>query len=195
VPCFARRVAGEAVPLRRAVAAPRRGHISVLLYARPALDWLREARQHRTETAGRARKEEPGWTSSVKGSRHERLPDGPLRSRERLRTDNNCIGIGERLLPGGPPGRVRRGAIVGGEARPLGFRRATRRPGRAAASVAGGRRGGLLEGFITATAPEFKKSPVEQLETFMVPTWQALIEERATAKPPSAASAPRWTGT
>ena len=43
--------------------------------------------------------------------------------------------------------------------------------------------GKFWKDFIRDTASEFRKPTVDQLETFMKPTWQALIEARTTANP------------
>ena len=89
---------------------------------------------------------------------------------------NNCIGIGERLLRAGHRVVFAAERSSGGRLVPFGFEERlfdlAEPPPQSQMADAGA----FWKAFITATAPEFKKSPVEQLETFMVPTWQALID-------------------
>jgi MGT family glycosyltransferase len=89
---------------------------------------------------------------------------------------NNCVGIGERLLRAGHrvvfaterswEGRL---TLFGFEERLVDLAEPPPEAGPADA-------GAFWKDFIKATASEFRKTAVEQLGSFMVPTWQALID-------------------
>ena len=73
---------------------------------------------------------------------------------------------------------------MGGQARPVRLHRGTRRPGR----TGRGRRARRTPGqfwtdFIAETAPEFRKPTIEQLESFIQPTYQALIDGAKYCEP------------
>ena len=99
---------------------------------------------------------------------------------------NQCIGIGNVLRRRGHRvvfaaeaswrGKLERARLRGGprRPRPAGGRR-RRTPSRTPAQ--------FWKDFIRDTAPEFRKPTVEQLETFMQPTWQALIDGARYCEP------------
>ncbi len=97
---------------------------------------------------------------------------------------NNCIGIGDVLRRHGHRVVFAAEASWNGRLEPLGFVEdlvdlAPPPPPDAPAQDAGQ----FWKDFIRDTAPEFRKPTIEQLETFMVPTWQALIEGARFCEP------------
>ena len=98
---------------------------------------------------------------------------------------NNCIGIGDVLPQARPPRRLRRRGVVEGPARAARLRRGPRRPRPAARRPTPPEQdaGQFWKDFIRDTAPEFRKPTIEQLATFMQPTWQALIDGARYCEP------------
>ena len=88
---------------------------------------------------------------------------------------NNCVGHRRRAAPARRPRRVHRRGVVRRESRGEGVRGAPD-AARAAAGRAGGCPGQFWKDFIRDTAPLFRKPTIEQLESFIQPTWQALID-------------------
>jgi MGT family glycosyltransferase len=88
---------------------------------------------------------------------------------------NNCIGIADVLRRRGHRVVFAAEASWRGRLTPLGFEEALvdlAPPDQDAQ----GDPGQFWKDFIGKTAPEFRKPTIEQLETFMQPTWQALVE-------------------
>src|SRR5262249_42183468 len=108
---------------------------------------------------------------------------------------NNCVGIGEILLRRGHRVVFAAEASWAGKLSALGFEEdlvdlapppepadpAT--AGDAAQDTAEADPGAFWKEFIRDTAPEFRKPTIEQLETFMAPTWQALIDGAKFCEP------------
>ena len=97
---------------------------------------------------------------------------------------NNCIGIGDVLRRRGHRVVFAAEASWKGRLEPLGFIEdlvdlAPPPPPDAPAQDAGQ----FWKDFIRETAPEFRKPTIEQLATFMQPTWQALIEGAQFCEP------------
>jgi MGT family glycosyltransferase len=97
---------------------------------------------------------------------------------------NNCIGIGDVLRTRGHTVVFAAEASWGGRLAPLGFVEdlvdlSPPPPPDAPAQDAGQ----FWKDFIRDTAPEFRKPTIEQLATFMQPTWQALIEGAKFCEP------------
>jgi MGT family glycosyltransferase len=97
---------------------------------------------------------------------------------------NNCIGIGDVLRRRGHRVVFAAEASWRGRLEPLGFAEdlvdlASPPPPDAPAQDAGQ----FWKDFIRETAPEFRKPTVEQLATFMQPTWQALIDGARYCEP------------
>ena len=97
---------------------------------------------------------------------------------------NNCIGIGDVLRRRGHRVVFAAEASWKGRLEPLGFVEdlvdlAPPPPPDAPAQDAGQ----FWKDFIRDTAPEFRKPPVQQLATFMQPTWQALIDGAQYCEP------------
>ena len=92
---------------------------------------------------------------------------------------NNCIGVGNELLRRGHTVVFAAEASWDGKLAALGFVEdlvqlsASPEPGDAAAEQAAGQ---FWTDFIRDTSPEFRKPTIEQLTTFVQPTWQALID-------------------
>jgi MGT family glycosyltransferase len=107
---------------------------------------------------------------------------------------NNCVGIGELLLRRGHRVVFAAEASWAGRLSGLGFEEDLVHLAPPPEPVEGGQ-GGSGDGsaeqdagafwkeFIRDTAPEFRKPTVEQLETFMAPTWQALIDGARYCEP------------
>ena len=103
---------------------------------------------------------------------------------------NNCIGIADVLARRGHKVVFAAERSWQGKLEPLGFTEdlvdlspalavdPAKLPGSAA-----GDPGAFWKEFITATAPEFRKPTIEQLSTFMVPTWQALVDGARFCEP------------
>jgi len=98
---------------------------------------------------------------------------------------NNCIGIGDVLRRRGH--RVVFGAEASwrGRLEPLGFVEdlVDLAPPAPQDSEAAQDAGKFWKDFIRDTAPEFRKPTIEQLGTFMQPTWQALIDGAKYCEP------------
>ena len=97
---------------------------------------------------------------------------------------NNCVGIGDVLRRRGHRVVFAAEASWAGRLEPLGFvedlvNLAPPSPPDAPAQDAGQ----FWKDFIRDTAPEFRKPTVEQLATFMQPTWQALIDGARYCEP------------
>ncbi len=105
---------------------------------------------------------------------------------------NNCVGIGEILLRRGHRVVFAAEASWAGKLSALGFEEdlvnLAPAPEPADGDGAGGDgadqdAGAFWKEFIRDTAPEFRKPTLEQLETFMAPTWQALIDGARYCEP------------
>jgi MGT family glycosyltransferase len=104
---------------------------------------------------------------------------------------NNCVGIGEVLLRRGHRVVFAAEASWAGKLSVLGFEEdlvdlaPPANPSAAgdAGADAGADPGAFWKEFIRDTAPEFRKPTVEQLATFMAPTWQALIDGARYCQP------------
>ena len=97
---------------------------------------------------------------------------------------NNCIGIGDVLLKRGHTVVFAAEASWNGRLAPLGFVEdlvdlSPPPPADAPPQDAGQ----FWKDFIRDTAPEFRKPTIEQLATFMQPTWQALIDGAKFCEP------------
>ena len=101
---------------------------------------------------------------------------------------NNCIGIGDVLRRRGHRVVFAAERSWAGQARAARLRRGSRRS-RPAPEDAGGDGDGAQDAgqfwkdFIRDTSPEFRKPTIEQLATFMQPTWQALIDGARYCEP------------
>src|SRR4051794_8755155 len=101
---------------------------------------------------------------------------------------NNCIGIGNVLLQRGHRVVFAAEASWAGRLEAMGFVEdlvdlapppeptAAGAPGNAPGDGAEPSAGQFWTDFIRDTAPEFRKPTIEQLSTFVQPTWQALID-------------------
>jgi MGT family glycosyltransferase len=105
---------------------------------------------------------------------------------------NNCVGIGEILLRRGHRVVFAAEASWAGKLTALGFEEdlvdlsPPPEPvagDDATAGAAEADPGAFWKEFIRDTAPEFRKPTIEQLETFMAPTWQALIDGARYCEP------------
>jgi MGT family glycosyltransferase len=99
---------------------------------------------------------------------------------------NNCIGIGDVLRQRGHRIVFAAESSWRGKLEALGFEEdlvdlAPAEPDTAAQTEADA--GQFWKDFIRETAPEFRKPTIEQLESFMVPTWQALIDGARYCEP------------
>jgi MGT family glycosyltransferase len=96
---------------------------------------------------------------------------------------NNCIGIGNVLKNRGHNVVFAAESSWGGKLSPLGFKEElvdlSAPPENADAQSAGQ----FWKDFIRDTSPEFKKPTIEQLETFITPTRQALIDGAIYSEP------------
>jgi MGT family glycosyltransferase len=95
---------------------------------------------------------------------------------------NQCIGLGDVLLRRGHRVVFASESSWTGRLQPLGFEERLidlSAPDPTASDDAGQ----FWTDFITETAPEFRKSTTEQLETFIKPTYQALIDGAMYAEP------------
>ena len=100
---------------------------------------------------------------------------------------NNCVGIGDVLLRRGHRVVFAAEASWAGKLAALGFEEdlvdlAPPAPP-SAEGAAEADPGAFWKEFIRETAPEFRKPTVEQLETFMAPTWQALVDGARYCEP------------
>ena len=99
---------------------------------------------------------------------------------------NQCVGVGNVLLQRGHRVVFAAEASWKGKLVPLGFEEdlVDLAPAPEATDDATEQDpGAFWKEFIRDTAPEFRKPTVEQLETFMVPTWQALIDGARFCEP------------
>ena len=96
---------------------------------------------------------------------------------------NQCIGLGNLLVERGHRVVFASESSWAGKLEPLGFEERLvhlAEPDPAATEEDAGQ---FWTDFIAETAPEFRKSTVEQLETFVKPTYQALIDGAMYAEP------------
>jgi UDP:flavonoid glycosyltransferase YjiC (YdhE family) len=100
---------------------------------------------------------------------------------------NNCIGIGDVLRRRGHRVVFAAEASWAGRLAPLGFEEELVNLAPPPEPVAGAESeqdaGQFWKEFIRETAPEFRKPTIEQLDTFMRPTWQALIDGARYCEP------------
>ena len=96
---------------------------------------------------------------------------------------NNCIGIADVLRRRGHRVVFAAESSWKGRLRPFGFEEALVDLAPPAQDGAADDAGAFWKEFIRATAPEFRKATIEQLETFMLPTWQALIDGARYVEP------------
>jgi MGT family glycosyltransferase len=98
---------------------------------------------------------------------------------------NNCVGIGEVLLRRGHRVVFAAEASWAGKLAALGFEEdlVDLAPPPEAGDEAPADPGAFWKEFIRDTAPEFRKPTVQQLETFMAPTWQALVDGAKYCEP------------
>src|SRR5262245_13277283 len=99
---------------------------------------------------------------------------------------NNCIGIGDVLRRNGHRVVFAAEASWAGRLEPLGFVEDLvdlAPPPEPDPSGAAPDAGQFWKDFIRDTAPEFRKPTIQQLESFMVPTWQALIDGARYCEP------------
>ncbi len=96
---------------------------------------------------------------------------------------NQCIGIGYRLLKEGHRVVFAAEASWKGKLTALGFEEDLVDLAPPAEDAGEQDAGQFWKDFIRETAPEFRKPTVEQLETFMKPTWQALIDGALYCEP------------
>ena len=96
---------------------------------------------------------------------------------------NQCIGIGDVLQKRGHRVVFAAEASWKGKLEPLGFGEDLVDLAPPAEDAADQDAGQFWKDFIRDTAPEFRKPTVEQLETFMAPTWQALIDGALYCEP------------
>jgi MGT family glycosyltransferase len=94
---------------------------------------------------------------------------------------NNCIGIGARLLRRGHRVVFAAEASWKGRLEPLGFEEDLVD----LAAPADGEQdaGQFWTDFVTETAPEFRKPTIEQLDTFIRPVWESLIDGAKFCEP------------
>ena len=98
---------------------------------------------------------------------------------------NQCVGIGDVLLKRGHRVVFAAEASWKGRLAPLGFEEDLVDLAPPAEPVEGEEldAGAFWKEFIRDTAPEFRKPTVQQLETFMAPTWGALIDGAKYCEP------------
>jgi MGT family glycosyltransferase len=96
---------------------------------------------------------------------------------------NQCIGIGKVLLERGHRVVFAAEASWKGKLAPLGFEEDLVDLAPPADDADEQDAGQFWKDFIQETAPEFRKPTIEQLETFMKPTWQALIDGAVYCEP------------
>lgn len=89
---------------------------------------------------------------------------------------NQCVGIGKVLLDRGHRVVFAAEASWNGKLTPLGFEEDLVDLAPAAEDADEQDTGQFWKDYIRDTAPEFRKPTIEQLATFMQPTWQALID-------------------
>ena len=96
---------------------------------------------------------------------------------------NNCIGIGDILRQRGHRVVFAAEASWNGKLEALGFVEDLVELAPAGDDDGDQDAGQFWKEFIRQTAPEFRKSTFEQLETFMQPTWQALVDGARYCEP------------
>lgn len=96
---------------------------------------------------------------------------------------NNCVGIGNELLRRGHRVVFAAEASWQGRLAPMGFVEDLVHLAPPPEDDTPQDAGQFWKDFIRETAPEFRKPTVEQLETFMAPTWQALIDGAKYCEP------------
>jgi MGT family glycosyltransferase len=96
---------------------------------------------------------------------------------------NQCIGIGHRLAKLGHRVVFAAEASWAGKLTKLGFEEDLVNLAPPAPADANADAGQFWTDFIRTTAPEFKKPTIEQLESFIKPTWQALIDGAIYCEP------------
>lgn len=96
---------------------------------------------------------------------------------------NQCIGIGYRLLNQGHRVVFAAEASWKGKLTALGFEEDLVDLAPPAEDAGEQDAGQFWKDFIRETAPEFRKPTIDQLETFMKPTWQALIDGALYCEP------------
>jgi MGT family glycosyltransferase len=96
---------------------------------------------------------------------------------------NQCVGIGDVLRRRGHRVVFAAEASWKGKLEALGFEEDLVDLAPPAEDAGEQDAGQFWKDFIRDTAPEFRKPTVEQLETFMVPTWQALIDGAVYCEP------------
>src|SRR5213082_2491575 len=140
------------------------------LWTRPRRSW-----QPSGNTAG------PGAVSTSR-VRSSPMPSRPLTilfmPESAYGPTNNCIGIGDVLRRRGHTVVFAAEASWSGRLEPLGFVEDLVDLAPPPDPTAGGAAqdpGQFWKDFIRDTAPEFRKPTIDQLATFMQPTWQALI--------------------
>ncbi len=96
---------------------------------------------------------------------------------------NNCIGIADVLRRRGHSIVFAAESSWRGRLAPLGFEEMLVDLAPAADDAGADDAGQFWKDFIKQTTPEFRKPTIEQLETFMQPTWQALIDGACYCEP------------
>lgn len=96
---------------------------------------------------------------------------------------NQCVGIGKVLLERGHRVVFAAEASWNGKLAPLGFEEDLVDLAPPAEDADEQDAGQFWKDFIRDTAPEFRKPTVDQLSTFMLPTWQALIDGALYCEP------------
>jgi len=96
---------------------------------------------------------------------------------------NQCIGLGYRLLKAGHRVVFAAEASWAGKLTALGFEEDLVSLAPVAEDAGEQDAGQFWKDFIRDTSPEFRKPTVEQLETFIKPTWQALIDGAMYCEP------------
>jgi MGT family glycosyltransferase len=96
---------------------------------------------------------------------------------------NNCVGIGKRLLDRGHRVVFAAEASWNGKLAPLGFVEDLVDLAPPPEGDTPQDAGQFWKDFIRDTAPEFRKPTIHQLDTFMAPTWQALIDGAKYCEP------------
>jgi MGT family glycosyltransferase len=96
---------------------------------------------------------------------------------------NQCVGIGKVLLERGHRVVFAAEASWKGKLAPMGFEEDLVDLAPPAEEADDQDAGQFWKDFIRETAPEFRKPTIEQLATFMQPTWQALIDGSVYCEP------------
>jgi MGT family glycosyltransferase len=96
---------------------------------------------------------------------------------------NQCIGLGKVLLEKGHRVVFAAEASWAGKLAPLGFEEDLVDLAPAPEDAGEQDAGQFWKDFIRETAPEFRKPTIDQLATFMQPTWQALIDGAIYCEP------------